>query len=249
MEMRRELLKGLAASALSLCLVMGALMLSLAEDLHFEGYRGASFSYIQHTPTEISALEETPAVTEQPQEAESLLDQAMMLTLMAETPECVIRKDWKPYIIQPGDSLVKLAEVYLLSIKELKQGNCLSGDELTPGNIIFLPERKIVLSPFVELPTITPNVEETVELTPTPQPAECIPPEGWSPYVVTENDSLRSLSQQLGVSLFAIKEANCLSYPLVVEAGDVLYLPLLATPTTAADSPASGPPDEATPAP
>lgn len=249
MEMRRELLKGLAASALSLCVVMGALMLSLAEGLHFGSHRGASFPNIQPTSTGIPVLEETPAVAEQPQEPEFLVDQAMMLTLMAETPECVIRKDWKPYIIQPGDSLIKLAEVHLLSIKELKQGNCLSGDELTPGNIIFLPERKILLSPFAELPTITPNVEETAEFTPTPQSAECVPPEGWSPYVVTENDSLRSLSQQLGVSIFAIKEANCLSYPLVVEAGDILYLPLLATPTTVAGSPVPISPGETTPAP
>ncbi|HZW03443.1 MAG TPA: LysM domain-containing protein, partial [Anaerolineaceae bacterium] len=83
--------------------------------------------------------------------------------------------------------------------------------------------------------TRTPEATEGVLLafSPSPNPtrASCPPPVGWGSYLVNPTDSLLRLSVLYNLPLEDLLAANCLAADAVVQPGEVLYVPLLATPT------------------
>jgi LysM repeat protein len=153
---------------------------------------------------------------------------------MAEAPDCIVRKGWEIYIIREGDSLEQLAQSRGVTPPIIQVGNCLIGNSLAPGNIIYLPpvESKIIPS-AIPSPTITPSTSAMKTSMPgvnacptqvTCRPA-CIPPSGWVSYFLVEGDTVPILSERFGVSIFAIQTANCLKPPLVISEGDLIYMP------------------------
>ena len=91
---------------------------------------------------------------------------------------------WINYIVQPGDTLYHLGQVYGIPYTEIQKANCLSGTTITVGQHlfvppwatrtptfeypvlppIFIPTDTPIESPTVEIPTETgtPTLEETV---------------------------------------------------------------------------------------
>lgn len=117
-------------------------------------------------------------------------------------PTCMPPAGWLPYRVRAGDTLYNLAWRAGTSPLLIQQANCLVGETLTVGRILYLP------SPFFATPTRVP----------------CGPPPGWIRYIVRPGDTLWNLSIRLGVSVEAIRWANCMTdYTLRV--GQPLYLP------------------------
>lgn len=117
-------------------------------------------------------------------------------------PTCIPPAGWLPYQVQPGDTLYSLAWRAGISVYALVEGNCLGGEALPIGRIIYLPPL------FFATPTSVP----------------CGPPPGWVRYIVQPGDTLWNLSYRLGISIEAIRWANCL-YGYTLWVGQPLYLP------------------------
>lgn len=67
---------------------------------------------------------------------------------------CTVRTDWVNYVVQPGDTLARIAARANTSAAALAQANCLANMNLiTTGQLLKVP---VLLPP---VPTITPTVE------------------------------------------------------------------------------------------
>ncbi|MBC7226592.1 MAG: LysM peptidoglycan-binding domain-containing protein [Thermoflexales bacterium] len=117
-------------------------------------------------------------------------------------PTCTPPAGWRPYQVRPGDTLYSLAWRAGVSPLLIQQANCLVGETLTPGRILYLPPQ------FFATPTRVP----------------CGPPPGWVRYIVQPGDTLWNLSVRLGVSVEAIRWANCMT-DYTIRVGQPLYLP------------------------
>lgn len=139
-------------------------------------------------------------------------------------PSCPTPAGWLPYQVQPGDTLYALAWRAGTSVFALIESNCLEGETLQAGRIIYLPPS------FFATPTAVP----------------CGPPPGWVRYIVQRGDTLWNLSYRLGISIEAIRQANCL-YGYTIRVGQPLYLP--AYPPTVTSPPTLTPTATGTPTP
>lgn len=78
--------------------------------------------------------------------------------------------------------------------------------------------------------TATPTtLLPTASFAMSPSPTPCIPPDGWSGYVVQGNDTLEGLAENYKVSPEALIQANCL-VSAALQAGQILLVPALPTP-------------------
>lgn len=117
-------------------------------------------------------------------------------------PACSPPAGWQPYWVRVGDTLTSLAWRAGTSSFTLIEVNCLEGEALQPGRIIYLPPS------FFATPTAVP----------------CGAPAGWILYSVQPGDTLYNLASRLGVTIDAIRRANCMrDYTIYV--GKPLYLP------------------------
>ncbi len=117
---------------------------------------------------------------------------------------CQPPADWVPYRVKAQDSLWLLAWREGLSLNYLVHANCLSVAAIQPGQKLYLPPHPIA--------------------TPTPPPYTCGPPPTWRIYYVQPGETMFRLALRYGVTLDAIRTANCLS-SYTLYAGQALYLP------------------------
>lgn len=128
---------------------------------------------------------------------------------------------WVPYVVRPGDSYFFLAANSGATITEIIQANCLDANVLLSGIQIYLPAQ----------PPVRPV---------------CGPPATWVRYIVQPGDTLFSLAQQRGTTVYAVLQANCLSSSYLL-AGRQIYLPPL--PATVTPLPSETPLPTAPPQP
>lgn len=121
---------------------------------------------------------------------------------------------WTIYIVQPGDTLTRLAQLTSTTVSQIMQANCLQTTVLYVGQRLYLPA--------VLYPTATP-------------PPTCGPPANWVIYIVQAGDTLYSLAQRTGTTVEAIRQANCLTSN-TIWIGQRLYLPTLPQATAAPSS-------------
>lgn len=126
-------------------------------------------------------------------------------TAVSIIPDCTIPPGWLPYEIQPGDTLYTLSVRAGISADAIVQANCLTMTNLTSGSVIYLPAA------------------------PPSPPPPCGPPAHWVRYTVQYGDTLYSLAQRTGSTVYAIMQANCMS-ATTIYAGQTLYLPFHPTP-------------------
>lgn len=107
----------------------------------------------------------------------------------------------------------------------------------TPMPTETVTEEMLTLSPQVGGDTSTPLSEPaTNTVTPRIEPTLTIcspPPLGWVPYTVKSGDTLYSLSQIFGVSVYDLQTANCMGNNDVLRAGAVIFVPNVSTATLA----------------
>ena len=70
----------------------------------------------------------------------------------------------------------------------------------------------------------TPTPETLLPTATVPPPASCPPPAGWIGVTVQSGETLESLAQEYGISVPALKDANCLRGKSI-PAGALLYVP------------------------
>ncbi len=137
---------------------------------------------------------------------------------------CPIPADWQRYVVGAFDTLLLIARRFNTTVDQIAQANCLLQPIVSVGQTIFVPP-----------------------LGPTPTLAVCYPPFGWLPIVVRPGDTLSSIAQRYGISVYYLARANCLSSTFIY-AGQTIYVPPFApiatftpTPIAPTDTPTATP--------
>lgn len=143
-----------------------------------------------------------------------------------------------PIIIAIGVILVVLAAFLMTQLDGIQRRSLLPPKRLTvidqdatinaegydkvylPGNEVLTATPTAATEATPGSPTPTPGAMGVAVLVPTCDSA----PEGWTPYIVQQKDSLSSLAIKYGISKKAIVNANCLAYEQLI-LGQVIYLP------------------------
>lgn len=216
MSTRREIITGLVAAFLSVIILGGSLLAANAEMRATLAQRLIPTPSATRVPTQIILV--TPRPGEPTYTSSPSPSPSSTPTVVAACPPPA---GWGTVIVQPGDTLESLASTYNTTIKALKRANCLTGNTIYPGSLIYVPGT----------------------LPPTAIP--CGPPPGWVYYVVQPGDTLYSLGRAYGVSVFALQQANCMGNLTTIRVGQRLYVPNV----TPAFTPTFTPRPSATPTP
>lgn len=213
------LLVGILIALVSSAIVLGGFALALQENLPPS----------QGTTLTAAATENAPAYQPTPTYVpETLNPTSIAITLPPESPgtitpipsrtvvpttsvtippqatQCPPPAGWIAIVINPGDTLTDLAQIYGSTPEALAIANCLVVDTLMPGTLLYVP-------------VISPSVTTTL--------IACGPPPGWVFYTVQPGDTLYRLSQVFGVSVWKIQLANCLGSSTTIRTGQQLSVP------------------------
>lgn len=221
----RQGLFGLLFALLSALVIFGGAVLSLVESDTIKA-KSASATYL--AAWDMSVVEQyTPAPGEPTYTAVPVGKETLTSTpTFGPVAACPVPPGWSSIMVQPGDSLIGLAEMFQVSTMELAQANCLANDqlELSSGTFLFVPVPTPTLFVLVDTPTL---VKALVTLVNTPTKTICGVPAGWVLYRVRSGDTLYSLSRLTGVSVFQIQQANCMGSSTLIVTGQSIYLPFI----------------------
>lgn len=126
--------------------------------------------------------------------------------------QCTPPAGWVMHTVASGETFLQLAIKAGTSVYYLMQANCLSTPKVQPGSIIYLPA--------------------VATISPTAAAYTCGPPLHWRLTAVRPGDTLYSLAVRYGVTIDAIRNANCMD-TVNIYVGQRLYLPpvMVITPT------------------
>lgn len=212
-----ELFLGLATALVSVLLVGGALIMSLAE-----GKPPSSPVLPSPTPGNATPLPigETPTLTSTP---------------LPTSISCPPPGGWQQYTVQSGDTLEQLAVTYGIPKKQIQDANCMLNSGLLPDSILFLPPRPTETStPTPPLPTATQQPPQPTDtLVPTDTNSVCVvrPPAGWVTYQVKQGDTLYQISRNFHTTMSLLMQVNCIPDPDRLLFGKFIYVPNVATST------------------
>lgn len=98
------------------------------------------------------------------------------------------------YVVQPGDSLGKIAKLYRTSVAAIKDGNGLSSDRIYPGEVLLIGGSGKEAGPAQEAPTAVTSkaVPASTPAIPKPRPRPAAPPAPPIPSSTQPSDSERS---------------------------------------------------------
>jgi hypothetical protein len=225
----RSLFLGVLSSFVSALIMVGAILVALAE--------GLVVAPVAQAPTEFIPVIEVTIEPGQPTAFPPTLGPSRTVPVAFNitatpilVPGCARPAGWVPYTFQIGDSAAGLAASRGITLQELLDRNCLiSARILQQGNIINLPPI-LPSATWTIVPSLTPSLVPTLSLTPFLTSTRCGPPAGWVLYRVKPGDNLYSLSALYQVSIQDLQAANCLT-GTIIHAGSYLYVPKIFTRT------------------
>ncbi len=237
----RELTRGLTLALIALFAVFGSLVLALSEGSRLTP--PTALAQITPAPTETLFVPSPilPATTRLPDfgqpQGSPLPDYSTTRLPDYSTTPCAPPAGWLPFTVKADDTLLGLAAQHGVTVQAVSQANCLPADSVLAGDVVYLPAAP---------PTLAPAI------------VACGPPAGWVYYTVKAGDNLFRLSLRYGVTIYALRRANCLS-GISITLGQNIFVPPVTLPTetasvtespTALPSPVpSVPPSSPTPTP
>jgi LysM repeat protein len=233
-KLSRQGLYNLLIVGISLLMVLGSIIAAIAEGQGSSGSKPTSPAQATDTPTmtifvSLTPTHSSPTTTTTREHTQTITSSPPSATpapptatkTQATTPtECTPPHDWKPYFVQPGNTLKELAQEYGITIGNLKTANCLQTDNLEPGSVIFIPSRTSQSSQNSD-----PPKEPKPTKTPLPDIPTCGPPSGWVQYTVVAGDNLYRLGIAFGVNVSDLQWANCMGSATTIQAGSNLWVP------------------------
>jgi LysM repeat protein len=108
----------------------------------------------------------SPGVT-----TESATSPAVTLTIITEpsASSCNVPAGWTGYVVQPGDTLFRLATKTNTTVEELMQANCLASNQINAGTRLYLPFVPPIDTQIpVDTPVPTPSGTQILVDTPLP---------------------------------------------------------------------------------
>ena len=225
MSALRQAVFGLLAALLSSAVLIGSILLALVESGH---------KLAQALPPSPVASLSTPRPGE-PTFTISPTPEPSSTPTVPVALLCPPPAGWIQVEALPGDTIPSIAQDYNISPEILRQANC-----DYPGNLI--PSLTLLNVPAF---TATPTTTSSATATPTPEPtnlprptrttaqqAVCSgPPREWVVYIVQRGDTLYSIATSRGITVAAIKSANCLTSD-TIRVGQRLWAPFVITRTS-----------------
>ena len=207
MQSLRQLGGGVIIAIVSVILVVGGIMLALAESSS-----PAEPAEIQPTPTQfpptfpLSFFTSTaPAAVSPSETATASLPPPPTNTLLPPT-SCTPPSGWIRVIASAGDTIYSLAQRYKTTPENLSAANCLTSAELPAGFALYVPP----------VPTVTV--------------IPCGPPAGWvKTHVVQPGDNLYRIALSYNITYPQLQRANCMGSSTTIYAGQRLWVPNVPT--------------------
>ncbi|MCX6080947.1 MAG: LysM peptidoglycan-binding domain-containing protein [Chloroflexi bacterium] len=122
---------------------------------------------------------------------------------------CSMPAGWISIVVQPFDTLGTIAQTYQMSSATIKQGNCMTSDQLVAGKQLFVLPRPA-------------STQIATSVT-------CGAPYGWINYYVVSGDTLYGIGTRYRVSVYDLQQANCLGTSVYIQTGKALKVPNVAT--------------------
>lgn len=220
MQTLRQALTGILMALISTALVLGSLLVSLAESGQPIG--------LAPSPTQGPELTATPQPTALPgmPTPTRVPTRTPTITLVPTANfTCKTPRDWVLYTIQGEDTLDSLAQRFHTTVEDLMKFNCLDSTTLVSGTVMYRP-------PDPPTPTGTSTATVTATSTPVPPtakpnntPTTCGRPAGWVTYIVQPGDTLFGLHLIFNVSIADLQRANCLGNSINIRSGSTLFVP------------------------
>jgi spore germination protein len=110
----------------------------------------------------------------------------------------------RPYVVQPGDTLAKIAAQFNTTVEDIVKLN-----NIDNPNLIFAGQ--LLLIPLESIPTPSPS--------PTPEPMPTIT------YTVQPGDTLYKIAQKFGTSVNTLSKLNNIQDPDLIYPGQTLLIP------------------------
>ena len=175
----RQLASGMIFALVSLLLVIGSLSLSRAQGRYAEVHTPTPTADAESTKTAVPTSQptgtpspesmDTPTATvsEAPPTSTYFFPSAAATVrhVTSTTRACGPYAGWvRGYVVQPGDTLYRIATLHGTTVSMLQRANCKSGTVIYAGELLWVP---FMLPPPTEL-TIIPNFDTPTEpATPT----------------------------------------------------------------------------------
>ena len=211
MQSLRQLGVGIIIAIVSVVLVVGGIMLALAESLPAPSTPTqipATFPQSFPTPTITASpiQSETPTAT---QTATTLATSTALNTLLVSTSTpCTPPVGWIRISAGAADTIYSIAQRYKTTPENLSAANCPLPAELPDGYALYVPP----------VPTVTV--------------VPCGPPTGWvRTHVVQPGDTLFRIALSYGTTYPQLQRANCMGSSTIIYAGQRLWVPNVPTRT------------------
>ena len=209
MSSHHQVVRGVLVALVSGGLVLGSLVISLAEGDATQPWTFFPAPDISPTSGQISLSVEDISMPSDVEE--EIPNPAPILTLEpSHNPQpttCPPPSGWIGITVQVGDTLESLAQTYHSTPDLLTKVNCLPSSLIRPGDMLYVPE--------IGYPTATAP--------------HCGPPPGWILYTVQDNDNLYRLSIAFSTTVWELQSANCLGNSDYIRAGQRIYVPNVPT--------------------
>jgi len=151
--------------------------------------------------------------------------QRLLVPAPGATPEPV---NMVMHIVQPGESLDSIAQLYGLSVDDLKAKN-----HITDDKSFYVGQLLDVSADVVATPEATPEATESAPVT-TDSPSV---PDALVVHTVARGETMFLIARQYGVTVNAIVQANHIASADVIYAGQDLVIPGVQAPKIALDVP------------
>ncbi len=200
MQALRQMGGGILIALFSLLLVMGGILLALAE---------TSTSVAPPTPTPLPTQTFplfAPTLTPLPPTQTDTLTPSLVPTVTSSPTICPPPGGWIQIIVGVNDTLYSLAERYKTTPDILSSANCLTNPNPPIGSLLYVPP----------IPTVTV--------------IPCGPPAGWvKTHIVQPGDNLFRIALSYGITYPQLQRANCMGNSTTIYAGQLLWVPNVPT--------------------
>ncbi len=209
MQAIRQLGGGVIIAIVSVILVLGGILLSLAESLPAPATPTPipptlPLSFPTPTFTQTPALQTVTSATSTETATASPSPTASQLAVAPTT--CTPPAGWIRIFSASGDTVYSLAQRYKTTAESLSAANCLVSFDLPFGSVLYVPP----------VPTVTV--------------IPCGHPAGWvKTHVVQAGDNLYRIALSYGITYPQLQRANCMGSSVTIYPGQRLWVPNIPT--------------------
>jgi LysM repeat protein len=209
MQSLRQLGGGVIIALVSVILVIGGISLALAETLPAQATPTAIPATISLDFPTATFTVEPLVISETPTVPQTLTALPTNTLFVANAPvTCTPPSGWLRIFTAAGDSVYSLAQRYKTTAETLGAANCLTSMDLPAGTALYVPP----------VPTVTV--------------VPCGPPAGYvKRHVVQVGDNLYRIALSYGITYQQLQRANCMGSSTTIYAGQLLWVPNVATRT------------------